>query len=241
MAGQRDIGRRAASPRRSRGPADPLVASILLHLEKETQHSPHTVKAYARDLDAFAEFCGRHYGGAWTLGRAWTGSAVRGFLGELQRRGLSQALRGAGAVGGAQLLPLPAGASRRRRRRSPRAARGAEARQAAARPISTASRRTTLFACAEARAAGDDFAAAARPRDARALLLDRACGSRSCAGSNLGDARPALRPGQGARQGAEGADRPGRRRGRCWRSGAIFTVREALARSPRRRTGGRCS
>ncbi len=63
------------------------VAEYLVHLEKERDVSPHTVKAYARDLDAFTEFCDRHYG-------QWSWATVdrlgfRGFLGELKRRGLA--------------------------------------------------------------------------------------------------------------------------------------------------------
>jgi integrase/recombinase XerC len=64
------------------------VAEYLEHLEKERDVSPHTVKAYARDLDAFTDFCDRHYGDwQWaTLDRL----GLRGFLGELQRKGLSK-------------------------------------------------------------------------------------------------------------------------------------------------------
>ena len=65
------------------------VTEFLTHLEKEKGQSPHTVKAYGRDLSAFTEFCDRHYGGTWT----WTTVdrlGLRGFLGELQRRGLSK-------------------------------------------------------------------------------------------------------------------------------------------------------
>jgi integrase/recombinase XerC len=64
------------------------VSEYLAHLEKERDLSPHTVKAYARDLDAFCDFCNRHYG-EWR----WTTVdrlGLRGFLGELQRRGLSK-------------------------------------------------------------------------------------------------------------------------------------------------------
>lgn len=77
-----------ASPR-PRVPADPLAREYLLHLEKETQHSPNTVSAYGRDLAAFEEFCGRHYGqaGDWA---AVDRLGFRGFLGEMQRRGLSK-------------------------------------------------------------------------------------------------------------------------------------------------------
>ena len=64
------------------------VTEYLDHLEKERDVSPHTVKAYGRDLDAFTDFCNRHYGD-WT----WTTVdrlGLRGFLGEQQRRGLSK-------------------------------------------------------------------------------------------------------------------------------------------------------
>jgi integrase/recombinase XerC len=64
------------------------VIEYLKHLEKERDVSPHTVKAYTRDLDAFSDFCDRHYGewGWTTVDRL----GLRGFLGELQRRGLSK-------------------------------------------------------------------------------------------------------------------------------------------------------
>ncbi len=76
-------GRLAASP------PGRLVQEFLLHLEKERDQSPHTVTAYTRDLSAFEEFMGRHEGAGWS----WENVdrlAVRGFLGELQRRGLSK-------------------------------------------------------------------------------------------------------------------------------------------------------
>jgi integrase/recombinase XerC len=64
------------------------ITEYLTHLEKERDVSPHTVKAYGRDLEAFTEFCDRYYG-SWdwkTVDRL----GLRGFLGELQRRGLSK-------------------------------------------------------------------------------------------------------------------------------------------------------
>ena len=69
-------------PRRSE------VIEYLIHLEKERDVSPHTVKAYGRDLEAFTEFCDRHYG-SWDW-RTVDRLGLRGFLGELQRRGLAK-------------------------------------------------------------------------------------------------------------------------------------------------------
>jgi len=68
---------------------DTLPNEWLEHLEKERQVSPHTVSAYKRDLEAFVEFAGRHYAGEWswaTVDRL----GLRGFLGEMQRRGLAK-------------------------------------------------------------------------------------------------------------------------------------------------------
>lgn len=67
----------------------PEVAAFLEHLEKERQVSPHTLKAYGRDLEAFTDFLNRHAGGEWdfaTVDRL----ALRGFLGELERRRLAR-------------------------------------------------------------------------------------------------------------------------------------------------------
>jgi integrase/recombinase XerC len=65
------------------------IAEFVTFLDKERNDSPHTVKAYARDLEAFAAFCQDYYGGPWT----WAGVdrlAVRGFLAAEQRRGLAK-------------------------------------------------------------------------------------------------------------------------------------------------------
>src|SRR6266540_1748170 len=67
----------------------PEIADFVAFLSKERNDSPHTVKAYARDVSEFAAFCGRYYGGPWT----WAGVdrlAVRGFMGALQQRGLAK-------------------------------------------------------------------------------------------------------------------------------------------------------
>ncbi len=66
-----------------------VLAEYLEHLSKERQVSPHTVKAYQRDLEGFVEFCGRHYGGDWSWERV-DRQGLRAFLGELQRRGLTK-------------------------------------------------------------------------------------------------------------------------------------------------------
>ena len=115
----------------------PEVTEYLVHLEKERDVSPHTLKAYARDLEDFTEFCDRHYGD-WTWATV-DRLGIRGFLGELKRRGLATQERGAGAVRGAELLPLSPGASRGGQQRRPRG-QGAQAGEAAARPTWTGRR-----------------------------------------------------------------------------------------------------
>ena len=65
------------------------VAAFAAFLSKERNDSPHTVKAYGRDVRAFAAFCDDFYGGPWR----WAGVdrlAIRGFLGALEQRGLSR-------------------------------------------------------------------------------------------------------------------------------------------------------
>jgi integrase/recombinase XerC len=68
---------------------DRLLEQFLEHLEKERDQSPHTLKAYRRDLAAFREFGDRFYGAGWRWGQV-DRLGVRGFLGELDRRGLSK-------------------------------------------------------------------------------------------------------------------------------------------------------
>ena len=67
-----------------------LVEDFLTHLEKARDHSPHTLKAYRRDLEEFCGFLDRRNGkGGWEF----TGVdrlALRSFLGELERRGLAR-------------------------------------------------------------------------------------------------------------------------------------------------------
>ena len=66
------------------------IGDFLIHLEKERDVSPNTVKAYGRDLRELFEFLAEYYGPeSWT----WQGVdrlAMRGFLARLARRGLSK-------------------------------------------------------------------------------------------------------------------------------------------------------
>jgi len=68
----------------------PEVTEYLDHLAKERDVSPNTVRAYSRDLDDFSAFLARYYGERpWT----WQGVdrlAMRAFLGDLSKRGLSK-------------------------------------------------------------------------------------------------------------------------------------------------------
>jgi integrase/recombinase XerC len=69
---------------------NPEVNDFLLHMEKERDVSPHTLKAYRRDLDELLEYLASYYGeNTWT----WQGIdrlAIRGFLGYLTRKKLSK-------------------------------------------------------------------------------------------------------------------------------------------------------
>src|SRR5438552_8423896 len=70
----------------------PEVRDFVEFLEKERNDSPHTVKAYGRDLADFVAFCGRYYGGAWS----WAGVdrlAIRAWLGAQQQRGHARIAR----------------------------------------------------------------------------------------------------------------------------------------------------
>jgi integrase/recombinase XerC len=67
-----------------------MVQEFLTHIEKAKDQSPNTIKAYSRDLDAFCDFLDRRNGSAgWTFDKV-DRLALRGFLGELERRGLAK-------------------------------------------------------------------------------------------------------------------------------------------------------
>lgn len=66
------------------------IADFLRWLGAERNDSPHTVKAYGRDLGGFAEFLDGYYGGdSWK----WAGVdrlAIRGYLAQAARKGWSK-------------------------------------------------------------------------------------------------------------------------------------------------------
>ena len=159
------------------------VTEFLTHLDKERGQSPHTVKAYSRDLEAFTEFCDRHYAGAWSWGTV-DRLGLRGFLGELQRRGLSKrsAARALSAVRSLyRYLQENHGVPSN-------IARAAKVPKLDKRLPTYMDRQQTqaLFAWAEARAEGDDFAAT---RDLAVLELFYSTGIRlsELSGMNLED------------------------------------------------------
>ena len=63
----------------------PEIVEFVDFLSKERNDSPHTVKAYARDVADFAAFCTRYYGGAWSFAGV-DRLAIRGWLGAMQDR-----------------------------------------------------------------------------------------------------------------------------------------------------------
>ena len=72
------------------GTGHPDTDAYLVHLAKERDVSPNTVKAYARDCADFVAFLTEYYGGErWSWGGV-DRLAMRGFLGRLNKRGLAK-------------------------------------------------------------------------------------------------------------------------------------------------------
>ena len=65
------------------------IVEFVDFLSKERNDSPHTVKAYERDVRDFAAFCSDYYGGAWSFAGV-DRLAIRGWLGAMQQRGLAK-------------------------------------------------------------------------------------------------------------------------------------------------------
>ena len=149
------------------------AADFLRYLESERNDSPHTVKAYGRDLAGFAAYLDGYYAGpTWT----WAGVdrlAVRGFLADRARAGWSKRTmaRALSAIRafyrflnlhhGVEVNPAKAASTPKLERRLP----GYLDRQAVER----------LFAVAEARAAENTFRSA---RDRAMLELFYSTGMR---------------------------------------------------------------
>ena len=64
--------------------------AFLVYLAKERDASPHTVKAYGRDLAAFAQFCDHTVGSRWTWADVRP-PTIRAFIGELLSVGYAKA------------------------------------------------------------------------------------------------------------------------------------------------------
>ncbi|MDH4045220.1 MAG: tyrosine recombinase XerC [Gemmatimonadota bacterium] len=65
------------------------IEEFLIFLTKERNDSPHTTRAYRRDLAAFQRFADEYFGAPWEWGEV-DRLALRSFMGELARRGLAR-------------------------------------------------------------------------------------------------------------------------------------------------------
>jgi len=71
-------------------PVPDEIAEFLTSLERERDYSAHTVRAYRRDLLAFSDYLARRAGIEVARWEAVDRLTIRGFLGELARRGVSK-------------------------------------------------------------------------------------------------------------------------------------------------------
>ena len=86
MDGRVRGGRSVSEESTASGPIEDFVE----HLTKERGVSPHTVKAYSRDLSEFVAFLSSYYGTReWTWGGV-DRLAIRGFMAHLTKRGLGK-------------------------------------------------------------------------------------------------------------------------------------------------------
>ncbi|HEX6315870.1 MAG TPA: tyrosine recombinase XerC [Gemmatimonadaceae bacterium] len=70
-------------------PAHPDMRAFLVHLAKERDLSPHTLRAYRRDLANLETFLASQLGAAWTWDQV-DRLLLRGYLGFLSREGLAR-------------------------------------------------------------------------------------------------------------------------------------------------------
>jgi integrase/recombinase XerC len=75
---------------RARSEAHTLAFEFMSALAHERAASPHTLRAYQRELEAFADYLKQHSGTKVRV-RAIEHQEIRGYLGDLYRRGLSKA------------------------------------------------------------------------------------------------------------------------------------------------------
>ena len=68
----------------------PEVVEFVTYLRKERNDSPNTVTAYRRDLEALQSFCNGYFAGDGWEWSAVDRLALRSYMGELNRRGLSK-------------------------------------------------------------------------------------------------------------------------------------------------------
>jgi integrase/recombinase XerC len=74
-------------PAAGRAPTLPLLDDFLAHLSGERNCSPRTIEAYGRDLRQYARFLARHWNVSSPDPARADALALRGFLGDLARKG----------------------------------------------------------------------------------------------------------------------------------------------------------
>jgi integrase/recombinase XerC len=70
-------------------PVHPDIEAFLIHLAKERDVSPNTLRAYRKDMTSLATFLGAQLGSNWTWDQV-DRPMLRGFLGYLTRNGLAK-------------------------------------------------------------------------------------------------------------------------------------------------------
>ena len=183
------------------------VEEFLTHLAKETGPVPHTVRRTAAISRRSSSSATATTAASWSWDDGGPARAARAFSASCSG-GVSPSAPRRGALGRAELLPLSPAAPRRPQRGGA-SGEGAARSTSGCRPISIGSRPSGSSPGPKARAAGDEFGPT---RDLAILELFYSTGIRlsELSGMNLDDLDLLVRPGQGARQGAEGANRAGR-------------------------------